>query len=63
MYFSRKALGAMSYMMEVARWAKMLSIVCLGCCLVMRNISMNIWMYQLGIFKVLLKYLVILRYL
>ena len=32
-YFSRKALGAMSYMIEVARCAKMLSIVCLGCCL------------------------------
>ena len=26
-------MGAMSYMMEVARWAKMLSMVCLGCCL------------------------------
>ena len=36
-YFSRKALGLMSYMMVVARCWRMLSMVCLGCCRVTRR--------------------------
>ena len=36
-YFSRKALGDMSYMMVVARWDRIVSIVCRGCCRVTRR--------------------------
>ncbi len=36
-YFSRNALGATSYFKHVARCLRMDSMVCLGCCLVMRR--------------------------
>ena len=53
-YFSRKALGAMSYMIEVARCAKMLSIVCLGCCLRITIVMI--------VMMIISAHLVILRY-
>ena len=53
-YFSRKALGAMSYMIEVARCAKMLSIVCLGCCL--RITIVMIVMMMISAHLVILRY-------
>ena len=33
----RSSEGELPYMMEVARWARMLSMVCRGCCLEGRN--------------------------